>query len=61
MRVNQQTDARAGDRVEAERRFATKDDLEKQSERLERHMADSEARILTAIRDRPPVRAGRPP
>ena len=42
--------------VEDERRFATKEDLEHLGARLEARMDQGEQRIMSAIRDRGPVR-----
>lgn len=55
-RVNKQRDDAAEGFLEAERRYATGEDLDKLAIRLERNLAASEQRIMDAIVNRPPVR-----
>jgi hypothetical protein len=54
--LHKQIDDRGEDRVAAERRFASKDDLDKLGERIDRSIEKSEERIMQAIRDRGPVK-----
>ncbi len=56
VRVNRQGDAAGAAALEAERRFATKTDLDRQTERLEKRIDEGVSRIITAISSRGPVR-----
>lgn len=54
--VNANARAAADGRLEDSRLYATGDDVKELGERLEKNIQQSEARIMEAIRDRPPVR-----
>lgn len=56
-RVNKNDDDTSRNFLEAEKRYATNDDLDKLGARLERTIVESERRVMDAIVNRPPVRS----
>jgi hypothetical protein len=55
-RVNKQGDAAALSAIDAERRFATKDDLERLRDHFDRKIEDQTARLTEVIVNRPAVK-----